>query len=57
MREENCNCNVICVLRVAEGRHIEFCFKTAYRNCECECVNVTWSGARLCLELFEIVLM
>ena len=37
----NVNCNDICVLRVARGQRNGFCFKGAYRNCECECVNVT----------------
>ena len=55
MSGENCDCNDICVLRVLKGLRNEFYFKTAYRNCECECVNVTWSGARLCLELVQNV--
>ena len=49
---ENCNCNDICVLRVGKG---QLCFKTAYRNCECKCVNVTSSEGRFCLELFQNV--
>jgi len=40
MSGENCNSNDICVLRVAKGQCNGFCFKRAYRNCECECVNV-----------------
>jgi len=38
---ENCNSNDMCVLRVGKGQPKELCFKRAYRNCECECINVT----------------
>jgi len=51
-KQNNDRCHVCEYHKV---HHIEFCFKTSYRNCECECVNVTWSCARLCLELFQSV--
>jgi hypothetical protein len=51
--EKNCNFSDICVLRVAKGQRIEFCFKASYRNCESKCVNVTSNKVRLCLELFQ----
>jgi len=57
MSGENCNSNDICVLRDGKGQRNELCFKTAYSNCECECVNVTSGEGRLCLELFQNVLM
>jgi len=51
--EKNCNCNDICVLRVVRGQRNELCCKTAYRNCECKCADMTSSKGRLCLGLFE----
>jgi len=45
MSGEICNCIDICVLRFGKGQHNDLCFKTSYRNCEIECVKVTWSGA------------
>jgi hypothetical protein len=53
---KNCNCNDICVVRVGKGQRNELCFKTAYRNCECECVNVTWSGADCVWSCFSVQL-
>jgi len=53
--EKNCNCNDICVLRVAEGQRDELCCKTAYRNCECKCANVTSSEVKLSLKMFQNV--
>jgi hypothetical protein len=54
---ENSNNNDICVLRDGIGQRNELCFKTAYSNCECECVNATSGEGRLCLELFHNVLI
>jgi hypothetical protein len=39
MSGKNCNSNDICVLGDGKGQRNELCFKTAYSNCECECVN------------------
>ena len=46
---------VYCVVMVGEGQRNELCFKTACRNCECKCANVTSSDVRLSLVLFQNV--
>ena len=56
MRGENCNCNDICMVRVRKVQRNELCFKTAYTNCECECVNVTWSGSDCVWNGFKVQL-
>jgi len=40
------------VLRVVKGQRDELCCKTAYRNCECKCADVTSSEGRLSLKIF-----
>ena len=44
-----------CVLGVSKGQRNELCFKTAYRNCECKCVDGTSSEGDCVLELFQKV--
>ena len=46
---------VYCVVGVGKGQRNELCFKTAYRNCECNCANVTSSKTRLSLGLLQNV--
>jgi hypothetical protein len=40
---------------VGKGQRNELYFKTAYRNCESKCANVTSSKVRLSLKLFQNV--
>ena len=46
---------VYCEVRVGKEQRNELCCKTAYRNCECKCANVTSSFVRLSLVLFQNV--